>query len=178
MEGIYAAGDGVTGPTTVVLSMASGRSAARSIHVALSHEIPAEKPGRPADRDYPEIPKNIPSLSRPTMPEQQPGVRKDNFSEVAMGLSEPQVLFEAERCLQCGICSECFLCTDAGESVGAIRHWDQPKETVEHAGVLIIADPSAAPPVKDRRFTWELALKERAEHQRKWRASQPGRQTP
>ena len=87
VEGLYAAGDGVTGPTTVVQSMASGRSAARSIHVALSQEeMPIEKTGRPTDRDYPEIPKNIPSLSRPTMPEQQPGVRKDNFSEVAMGV--------------------------------------------------------------------------------------------
>ena len=149
VEGLYAAGDGVTGPTTIVQSMASGRSAARSIHVALRHEeMPIEKTGRPADRDYPEIPKNIPSLSRPTMPEQQPGVRKDNFSEVAMGLSEPQVLFEAERCLQCGICSECRLCTDVCEAVGAIRHLDQPRETVEHAGVVIIADSSAAPPVK------------------------------
>ena len=149
VEGLYAAGDGVTGPTTVVQSMASGRSAARSIHMALSREeILAEKTGRPADRDYPEIPKNIPSLSRPTMPEQQPGVRKDNFSEVAMGLSEPQVLFEAERCLQCGICSECRLCADVCEAVGAIRHQDQPRETVEHAGVVIIADPSAAPSVK------------------------------
>ena len=149
VEGLYAAGDGVTGPTTVVQSMASGRDAVRSIHRFLSgEEIPAGKTGRPADRDYPEIPKNIPSLSRPTMPEQQPGVRKDNFSEVAMGLSESQVQFEAERCLQCGICSECLLCTDICEAVGAIRHLDQPKETVEQAGVVIIADPSAAPPVK------------------------------
>ncbi|MCD6294690.1 MAG: FAD-dependent oxidoreductase [Deltaproteobacteria bacterium] len=149
VEGLYAAGDGVTGPTTVVQAMASGRSAARSIHGALSREeMPAEKTGRPADRDYPEIPGNIPSLSRPTMPEQRPGVRKDNFSEVAMGLSEPQVLFEAERCLQCGICSECRLCADVCEAIGAIRHQDQMRETVEHAGVVIIADPSAAPPVK------------------------------
>ena len=149
VEGLYAAGDGVTGPTTVVQSMASGRQAAKSIHGILSREeIPAGKTGRPVDRDYPEIPGNIPSLPRPTMPEQQPGVRKDNFSEVAMGLSESQVLLETERCLQCGICSECFLCADACESVGAIRHRDQPKETVEHAGVVIIADPSAAPPVK------------------------------
>lgn len=154
VEGLYAAGDGVTGPTTVVQSMASGRSAARSIHVALNREeMPAEKSGRPADRDYPALisetgPKNIPSLSRPTMPEQQSDVRKNNFSEVAMGFSEPQVLFEAERCLQCGVCSECFLCLDVCEAVGAIRHQDKPRETVEHAGVVIIADPSAAPPVK------------------------------
>ena len=149
VEGLYAAGDGVTGPTTVVQSMASGRAVAQSIHGALSREdIPAGKTGRPMDKDYPEIPKNIPSLSRPAMPEQQPEVRKDNFSEVAMGLSESQVLFEAERCLQCGICSECFLCADACEAVGAIHHQYQPRETVEQAGVVIIADPSAAPPVK------------------------------
>jgi arylsulfatase A-like enzyme len=35
---------------------------------------------------------------------------------------------------------------------------------------------SSEPPVKDRKFTWELALKERAEHERKWRASEAGRQ--
>jgi len=149
MDGLFAAGDGVTGPSTVVESMASGRSAARSIHAHLSgEEIPARKTGRPADKDYPEIPKNIPSLSRPTMPEQQPGVRKENFSEVAVGLNESQVLFESERCLQCGICSECFLCADVCEAVGAIRHQDAVKETVEHAGLVIIADPAAAPPVK------------------------------
>jgi len=148
-DGLYAAGDGVTGPTTVVQSMASGRAAARSIHGTLSgEEILTGNTGRPADRDYPEIPKNIPSLSRPTMPEQQPGVRKDNFWEVAMGYSESQVLFESERCLQCGICSECFLCEDVCEAVGAIHHHDEPSETVEHAGVVIIADPSASPPVK------------------------------
>lgn len=34
----------------------------------------------------------------------------------------------------------------------------------------------AEPALKDKRFTWELALKERAEHQRKLRASEAGRQ--
>lgn len=34
----------------------------------------------------------------------------------------------------------------------------------------------AKPAIKDKRFTWELALKERAEHQRKLRASELGRQ--
>ncbi|MCF8129331.1 MAG: FAD-dependent oxidoreductase [Deltaproteobacteria bacterium] len=149
VDGLFAAGDGVTGPSTVVESMASGRSAARSMHAHLSGEvISARITGRPADKDYPEIPKNIPSLARPTMPEQQPGVRKESFSEVAMGLNESQVLFESERCLQCGICSECFLCTEVCEAVGAIRHQDEMKETVEHAGLVIIADPAAAPPVK------------------------------
>ena len=94
------------------------------------------KPEGPLDKDYPEIPQEH-SLPFPTdlMPEQQPEARKDNFSEVAMGLSEPQVLFEAERCLQCGICSECFLCEGClRDALGAIHHQDQPRETVEQAG--------------------------------------------
>ncbi|EFK11282.1 4Fe-4S binding domain protein [delta proteobacterium NaphS2] len=149
IKGLYAAGDGVTGPTSVVQAMASGRFAARSIHEALSgEEIRPLMTGRPEDLGYLEIPKEIPALSRPRMPEKQPAVRKDDFSEVAMGLSESQVLLESERCLQCGICSECFLCAGVCEAVGAIRHQDKRKETVKNAGVVIIADPDSAPSVK------------------------------
>ena len=149
VESVYAAGDAVTGPSNVVQAMASGRAAAGSIHKTLTHEdFSVTESGRPQDREYPDIPENIPSLSRPTMPERQPGIRRGNFSEVAMGLSESQILFEAERCLQCGICSECLLCVEACSAIGAIRHQDHATENVEHAGVVIIADPLAAPPVK------------------------------
>ncbi len=146
---VYAAGDAVTGPSSVVDAMATGRAVARSIHMHLSGEE-VLKPGtsRPEDRDFPEIPKDIPSLARPRMPERQPAVRMNNFSEVAMGLSEKQVLTESERCLQCGICSECLLCAEACYLIGAINHEEQSKESIEHAGVVIIADPELAPPIK------------------------------
>lgn len=35
------------------------------------------------------------------IPEQEPGVRKKNFKEVALGYTEEQALLEAERCIQC-----------------------------------------------------------------------------
>lgn len=82
------------------------------------------------------------------MPERQPGVRADNFMEVALGLTAGQVLSEAERCLQCGVCSECFLCEEACAAIGAIRQDDRPEEIIEHGGAVIIADPSLATPVK------------------------------
>jgi len=44
-------------------------------------------------------------------------------------------------------------------------------------GVLFTQAYAAQPAVKDKRFTWDLALKERSEHQRKLRASELGRQT-
>jgi len=149
LDGVFAAGDAVTGPSSVVQSMASGRAAARSVHAALSGEaIPLNGSSRPHDREYPRIPEDIPSLARPTMPERQPAVRKNSFAEVALGLSEPQVIQEAERCLQCGICSECLLCAEACSALGAVHHQERAEEGVEHAGVLIIADPDAAPTVK------------------------------
>lgn len=149
IQGVYAAGDAVTGPTSVVEAMATGRSVARCVHSDLrGEEVFTQRPSRPEGRDFMEIPSAIPSLARPTMPEMQPAARKDNFSEVALGLSEAQVFSEAERCLQCGICSECLVCTEVCSKVGAIDHLEQMEEIVEHAGVIIIADPESAPPVK------------------------------
>ena len=49
LHGVYGAGDGVSGPTSVVASMASGRSAARgllSLCIAMEHA--GDKPVRPA----------------------------------------------------------------------------------------------------------------------------------
>jgi NADPH-dependent glutamate synthase beta subunit-like oxidoreductase/NAD-dependent dihydropyrimidine dehydrogenase PreA subunit len=149
IPGVYAAGDTVTGPSSVVETMATGRSVARLVHMEISgEEVVMAQGSRPADRDFPKIPEDIPALARPTMPEKQPAARSDNFSEVALGLSEAQVLFEAERCLQCGICSECLLCSEVCKEIGAINHEAQTEESIEHAGAVIIADPHAAPPIK------------------------------
>ncbi len=146
---IYAAGDAVTGPSSVVKAMAKGRDAARSVHRDLSdEETPDQTTSRPNIKDFPEIPSNIPSIARPEMPTRQPAARAANFSEVSLGLSEAQVLSEAERCLQCGICSECLLCTEACSAIGAIKHQEQSEEIIENAGVVIVADPTAVPTVK------------------------------
>ena len=149
MAHVYAAGDAVTGPSSVVETMATGRAVARSIHMDLHGEeaFPATA-SRPEDRDFPEIPSDIPSLARPTMPERQPTARTDNFSEVALGLSEAQILLESDRCLQCGVCSECLQCADACRLIGAINHEQKLQEIIEQAGAVIIADPKAAPTVR------------------------------
>ncbi|MFC1869427.1 FAD-dependent oxidoreductase, partial [Thermodesulfobacteriota bacterium] len=146
---VYAAGDVVNGPSTIVEAMASGRVLARSVHEAISgKKVATAKVSRPEDIDFPEISGEIPSLSRPAMPERQPASRTDNFSEVALGFSEAQILFESERCLQCGICSECLICAEACGQIAAINHGELSEEVIEQAGVVIIADPEAGPPVK------------------------------
>ena len=149
MPGVYAAGDAATGPSSVVRAMASGREVAREVHRNLSGEdFLRHLPQRPEDRDFREIDADIPSLARANMPERQPAARRADFAEVALGLNETQVVAETARCLQCGVCSECLQCVEVCQAIGSIHHDQLPGEVVEQAGVVIIADPDAAPPVK------------------------------
>ena len=146
---IFAAGDAVSGPTTVVSAMASGRKAAYSLHHSLTGEAPPRDVLlRPAERDFSPITSEIPSLPRARMPVRQPASRKGLSVEVALGLTEAQVQAEASRCLQCGACSECLQCVEVCAAPQAISHADEASEHVEHAGVIIIADPAAAPGIK------------------------------
>lgn len=147
--GVYAAGDGVKGPSSVVNAMAAGRAAARTVHHDLTGETTTDmQETRPEPAEPPAIPSDIPSIARATMSERQAGTRAESFLEVAFGLSETQVLTEAGRCLQCGICSECLMCVEACGQVEAIRHAGSVEEVTEQAGVVIIADPDAAPDIK------------------------------
>ncbi len=148
LPGVWAAGDAVTGPSTVVQSMASGRTAARSVYEALTGQELPSLHCRPDTIDYCEVSDQIPHVHRALMPEMKAAQRMNSFAEVATGLSESQVLTEAKRCLQCGVCSECMACADAcGQSIQAIRHTDQTVESTEQAGAIIIADPKMAPSV-------------------------------
>jgi ferredoxin len=129
--------------------MASGREAAEWVHKDLSGAGAARSDlRRPSDRDFPLITPDIPTLARVRMPERQSSARGGLFEEVALGFDEAQACSEAARCLQCGVCSECLECNKVCGSEGALVHDEVPGEGVEHAGVVIIADPAAAPPVK------------------------------
>lgn len=148
VKGLYAGGDAVTGPSTVVHAMASGNHAAAAITADLTGEPMALDVTRPADFAFPPISPDLPKQKRREMSERQPAERVKNFDEVALGLNELQVAAEAKRCLQCGVCSECFQCVEACEAIGAINHQQTENEAVEHGGVIIIADPDMATSVR------------------------------
>lgn len=154
MKNVFAAGDAVTGPKAVVHAMAGGRNIARSVLRFLAGNkqdadvMTADRSARPAERDFDPIPDDIPSLARPVVPEMQPAVRCNTFDEVALGFDPQQALFEAGRCLQCGICSECRQCITECGAIHAIDHGEAETDIIEHAGVVIIADPDMAPAIR------------------------------
>jgi len=146
---IFAGGDAVTGPSTVVLAMASGRSAAFAIHGRLTGEVIEHASlSRPQELDFPQITPGTNPVPRAQKPANGPSSDSDFRLKVSLGLTEDQVQAEASRCLQCGVCSDCRQCVDACTGAKAISHVDDSFEGVEYAGVVIIADPSAAPDVK------------------------------
>lgn len=148
IDGIYAAGDAVTGPSSVINSMAMGRLAASAVLEYLKLPDINSPLTRDLEKAFQDIPKDIPFMARAQMPERQVSARRDNFLETALGLSESQILAEAERCLQCGVCSECLECENACQDIDAIKHDELPLHFIEHAGVIIIADSKAAPLIK------------------------------
>ncbi len=145
LHGVYGAGDGVSGPTSAVEAMASGRSAARGLLTHMHRdEARVDKPVRPADRDFDPLPVISQKTLRPVMAELEPAVRRSTFLETALGLDREQVMAETQRCLQCGVCSQCLQCSDACEAVGAILHNQEGEALTENAGIVIIADKDAA----------------------------------
>ena len=145
IPGVYAAGDAVTGATSVVQAMAEGRKAAARVAQDLGGAaLKPRSPVRPA-RDFDPIGADLPLQQRMKMTELPLADRSGSFAEVALGPDEAEARTEAARCLQCGGCSQCLECLQACTDNQAILHDDQPKTLMENAGVLIIADPEMAP---------------------------------
>ena len=111
ISGVWAGGDFVTGPKTVIQAVASARRAAEDIHRYLTGEKAKKSTvsvkfdfnrGRRMEEIDVDFYADFPSLPREKPPEIPLDSRKDNFSEVLATFSEEQARKEAERCLKCG----------------------------------------------------------------------------
>jgi heterodisulfide reductase subunit A-like polyferredoxin len=142
-EGVFAGGDAQTGPWVAIGAIAAGREAAESIERYLDGRNLAE--GRePINKDNPlyrPVPPDISSKARARMPELPPEKRKGNFTEVELGYDEETGREEADRCLNCGYCCECFQCVNVcgAEAVTLITHAGQPETVDLQVGSIILA---------------------------------------
>ncbi|MCX7823077.1 MAG: FAD-dependent oxidoreductase [Syntrophobacterales bacterium] len=126
VPGIFAAGDAVFGPATVVLAIGSAKEAAISIDGLLQGKDLVE--GRDYFLPVPEKPFRVkPSKRRIGYSKIPLEERINSFKEVFLGFSEEEAQKEAQRCLECGICSECYRCEEAC-LVNAVKHRMRPEE--------------------------------------------------
>jgi NADH-quinone oxidoreductase subunit F len=111
---IFAGGDAVTGPATVVEAIAAGKQAALDIHHYLSGA-----PG-PAPTVRAQKRRKVPFLAVPAAdkianhrvptPFLDMAQRRSNFARVELDYTPEQAIKEAQRCVRCDICIRCGAC--------------------------------------------------------------------
>jgi len=107
VEGLFAGGDAVLGPATVIEAIANGKKAALFIDVYI------RKADRPVRLPVPIRKMRVPmleiseekmeQLKRPEMPLLSIDKRKITFEQVELGFTEEVALDEAQRCLRCDL---------------------------------------------------------------------------
>ncbi|OIQ90719.1 NADPH-Fe(3+) oxidoreductase subunit beta [mine drainage metagenome] len=105
---IFAGGDCVTGPATVIQAVAAGRRAAAAIDefVMRGYVRPSQEDFSCSRGSLEDLPRDefesIPRLTRAHLGELEPADRIHSFVEVESGLTEEEARAEAARCLKCG----------------------------------------------------------------------------
>jgi heterodisulfide reductase subunit A len=140
---VFAAGDAVSGPATVIEAVAAGHRAVKAIERYLNNQEneddflqrAASNPGSP---NWQAVPENVPQEARAIPERLEAGSRVTSFEEIEQGLSETKARQEAQRCLNCGTCSECMQCVRVCEP-RAIDHSMQAEDVTLDVGSIILA---------------------------------------
>jgi len=150
VPGVFAGGDCVTGPNSVVEAVAAGLRAAESIDRYVRGRSLTK--GRSLERPQPvevDVTKRYASpderASMHFIPRSQ---RMGTFEETSMGLPPEVAEQEAGRCLNCALCSECRECEAACE-LDAVFHNDSTDKIEVHADVIINFAPDGGGPGGD-----------------------------
>ena len=146
-EGIFAGGDAAAGPGALIEGIAAGRRGALSIDRYL-RGVPLQTPREllplpKAELTEAEIAESVARgevdlTPRVEAPKAAATERVGDFREVELCMSEQQALSEAQRCLACGLCSECYQCVLACKA-HAIDHQQAPYEETLGIGAVVLA---------------------------------------
>ncbi len=139
---IFAGGDAVSGPASIIEAVAAGKRAAESIdHYLKGEDLRAarfEQTVKPIPEELLPSAKYIEKRPRAVCGELEVQERIRNFDEVETIFSEEAAIAEAERCINCALCSECGECSAACER-NAIDYFMQEKTIELDVGSVILA---------------------------------------
>jgi len=142
IDWVFAGGDAFYGPKSVVDAIASGKTAAESMHRYINGLDLAEGREKNYEFEKPDI-FNEPKLPRVKPEKISVEQREGNFGEVTLSIAKELIDRESARCLSCGICSECYQCVEVCLA-GAVDHDQQPKFRDLNVGSVIMTTGAVA----------------------------------
>ena len=103
--GVFAGGDAVTGPDSIVEAMAQGKKAAAAIDIYLGGNGDISEHFAPEAGDEMTMPAHLAEQGKPVGAMPRAGVRdrRTTFKLVDSGYSRDQAVAEAERCIRCDL---------------------------------------------------------------------------
>ncbi|MEH0019561.1 MAG: NAD(P)-binding protein [Desulfobacter sp.] len=114
--GVFAAGDAVSGPATVIEAIGGGKRAAEAIDRYMKGIPQPRMPKIPVRYNTEPVAEMSASrkmtLKHPEMPMLNMDRRRTTFQQVELGYDEASVRKEANRCLRCDICRRCGKCVE------------------------------------------------------------------
>ncbi len=140
--GVFAGGDAITQPVSVIDAIGSARQAAAGIDAYLRGIPPTEI--SVSAREMPiarrELTREeltpVPRHPAPTIPMAR---RLHSHAEVELGYDADTAIAEARRCLMCGPCSECLACEAVCEPKAIVHNQQERFERLE-VGAIILAE--------------------------------------
>jgi heterodisulfide reductase subunit A-like polyferredoxin len=149
---IFSGGDAVSGPKTVVEAIQAGKEVAISINRFIQGLDIME--GREVDWTAAvDIPvEGVSKADREPMPHLPPQSRLASFNEVQLGYEEESSRKESDRCLACGICSECYQCVDACLANAVDHDQETVIRNIPVGSVILCPGSEAFDPTPFRQF--------------------------
>jgi len=137
--GVFAGGDVVRGPASIVEAVGHGHEAAISIDRYICGMDLRDGRGRKEEAAPEPDVTRVEKKWRPFEKRLDPEKRKASFEEVVLPLTKEEAIAEAERCLSCATCCECRQCELTCEAK-AISHDGPHEEIVDlNVGAVLLA---------------------------------------
>jgi heterodisulfide reductase subunit A len=159
---VFAAGDAVSGPATVIEAVAAGHKAVAAIQQFLDgqdlEEFARIQATQPAPgNNWADIPEGIAPLPRVQPAHTVDTARVITFDEVDPAMSEQDARQEAARCLNCGVCSECMACVSVCEAQAIDHTMTATQETIRVGSIILatgydLLDPTPIKPLGYDRY--------------------------
>ncbi|MBC7248762.1 MAG: FAD-dependent oxidoreductase [Anaerolineae bacterium] len=142
--GVFAAGDAIGQPWSVIDAIGKGKRAARAMDaflrgLRLPDELAVEAPPMPvARREL--LPEEKGPKPRQPMPTISPAERTGGYAEVELGFDEATALAEASRCLSCGPCAECLACEKVCQPRAIDHAMREETATLDVGAVVLVGE--------------------------------------